>query len=58
MSNPVKAILLDRPAFEAWLGLQDPERAAEIREGLELEDRPQDLYLGLCIVIKQEEKTA
>lgn len=38
MTAPIRAILFDRPAFDAWLATQPPERAQDIREGLDLCD--------------------
>lgn len=38
MTAPIRAIVFDRPAFDAWLARQPEDRAAEIRAGLELVD--------------------
>lgn len=54
MTAPVKAIVFDREALDAWLATleaREPGRAAEVREGLELCD-----YFDTEYAIIREEK--
>lgn len=36
--EPLRAVVFDRPAWEAWLETRTPEHAAELRAGIELAD--------------------